>query len=376
VTTDNLRFQEYLKKKESFKCENKRYKSYWKKTLEENLQAFLQYREIIEKRAETTLDGDKRKLKRLFKFLTNKKLTKITLEELVCDTESFQEKLTELKKYLLEETEYSRNYVSGILAHINPFFKTFLQLDIHISAPAKKSGSFKRIRISEIDKFINHINKTYQIKIQTTNNQRCKQRYRRDWARERFVILTMKYTWARSIEICNIQIQDLNEMMKTSKIHLRSRKRDNNPKEYQDPSVPTEYLKEWEIYKRFRDSSDWSDDAPAITNNAKGIETRYIRYLLGRKYKGTIVLPDDFTCHNIRRSMHTLARHVFNNPKIAQLQLGDVSSDIANKHYNIPDSSLIQSELSKLYHSDHIPGEEELPEELNEKVNWGDYSYV
>lgn len=56
--------------------------------------------------------------------------------------------------------------------------------------------------------------------------------------------------------------------------------------------------------------------------------------------------------------MHTLCRHTANNRMIAQVQLGDVSTKIADEHYNIPDTEMIKEELEKVYRCENIPGEQ------------------
>jgi len=376
MTMDNLRFQEYLHKKKSFKCGQKRYMAYTDKSIRDLVDLFLEYRIVVEKCAKSTVDGDKRKLRRLFGFLVDGDVDDATLFDVIGDDpERFQDTLSELKQYLLRETEYSQNYVSGLMTVTNVFFKRFLQMDVGVAIPAKTATSFERVKIGDIDTFLNHINKKYSFKLGLSDSDEEKQGLRRNWAVERFIVLTMKYTWARSIEIRNMLVKDALQMEKTGVLLLRSHKRENNPKEYQSVVVPEAFVREWQLYKEFRDSSDWSDDAPAITRHQEPVKTRFIRYLM-HKYDKELVLPKDFTCHNIRRSMHTLARHVFHNPKVAQLQLGDVSSKIADTHYNIPDVSLIRSELDRLYQSDHIPGENCIPSEITKNIQWEDMSYA
>jgi len=181
-------------------------------------------------------------------------------------------------------------------------------------------------------------------------------------------LASLKYLWVRSKEISegHLTLGDIRQMKKTGRLPLHTKKRTSNPEPFQQPVVIKDFIKEWNIYEQFRDSNDWSDEAPAIVlvkSNGQPINRRWIRRRL-QVLREKLDLPETFTPHNIRRSMHTLCRSVINNRMIAQVQLGDTSYKVADEHYNIPDTELIQRELEKLYSGETLADSRKTPFEI------------
>jgi len=381
VTTRNIRFKEYVEQQKQKVGEHKekRHRTLANETLDMVITRFLEYRTDVEKVAEVTVRGNKSKISLLLGDLLpkNKALTDVTLSQFLAYLEKndgIENTLNKVKEFYQQETELGHNTIAGLINLCNPFFNRYLELPVKVKTMGKKATYKKRAKVSEIDQLLHHIDQKYRLKIQLTDDEKKKQLFRMKWAFERIIITTEKYTWARSIEICNITKQDIIEMRKTNTLRLRSRKRDKNPEVYQTPYVPDEYIKEWDIYERYRPVNQDTEKA-IIRPDGTEMNTRSIRrvFQINREDLG---LGDHLTSHNVRRSMHTLARSVINNKKIAQLQLGDISSKIADTHYNIPDPELIQYEMKRLYETGNLPGETPTPLEHENMEKRGDMAYA
>jgi site-specific recombinase XerD len=383
ATSRNNQFREYLKNKP--KDGNiKRYKDMGEEPLKIIIQSFLDERE--KKKASTTVKNYRKCITLLLKDLLppKKNLDGTTFNEFLNfhgDQTKLGKTIEELKDFYLLELvanhKLRKNYVSTLFSVCNPFFNEYLGLNFKIKHIGKsKDTYYTRIKLSEINNILNHIDEKYRLKLQFEENDRKKQDIRKKWALDRFLIQTMKFTWARSIEIQNLNMADMNAMEKNLILHLRSEKRKKNPKEFQDIPVLEEYAEEWRLYKQYRCTLNEKDDAPAIVSlKGNRIDTSTIRRHarnLGKEtgYDGRL------TCHNIRRSMNTLGEKVFENKKVAKIHLGDKNDKIRYDHYNIPDYDDRRNELMRLYSIEDLPGEQLTPMELRKKESIGDIAYV
>ncbi len=375
-------FKEYLKEKtEADKKE--RYKKLATEPLGGIINSFLSYR--METKARSTVCNDRKRIRQILRDLTpeGSNFENITFKQFLKSnggTKGLQKKLSSLQtfymKKFVEGGKLSKNYVSTLFSICNPFFSKYLGLDVKVKYIGKEKRYYTRIKLSQINKTIHHINEKYRLLLEIENDEKNKQNIRIKWALERFLIQTMKYTWARSIEIQNLNMEDMNKMEKTKILHLKSEKRKKNPKEFQHQPVLDQYIEEWQLYKKYRCTNDVSDKSPAIVSlRGNRIDRSTIRRYL-RKNRNELGYGDWFTIHNIRRSMNTLATHVFNNKKVAQIHLGDISEKIGEEHYNIPDFEDRRKELERLYRTEDIAGEQLTPMELRTADKYGDMAYV
>jgi len=371
---DNItqEFWNYHQKNKKIKPEQKQYNLQKDKTLETVIENWCIYREKIENRDPDTIGPQRRKIKQIFREL-GIDIKKTTLEKFYNKygkSKGITKLLNNYKNFhinrynnksipLSEKLEW--NSISNMITPLNPFFEKYLGLKVHISNPGKKRTYQPRTKLHEINKILDYIDDKWSLKIKLASNERKKIEYRKRWAVERISVSALKYLWTRGKAITEgyLTIADINHMKKHGRIPLHIRKRLNNPEVFQQPVVPDEFIQEWTLYEKYRDSNDYSPNAPAIVQinkQGKAITRKWLRGKV-KDYRRELDLPEYITPHNIRRSMHTLCRAVTPNRMIAQVQLGDVSHKIADEHYNIPDTDMIKDELNKMYLCDSLPGE-------------------
>lgn len=390
ATSRTIAFRDYQQNKEKYEKvgEQKRFISYQQTCLESIIEDWAIHRKTVEKLSKDTVRGSRRKIRQLLRELGID--LKINLQDLLdCyeNTEGLKNHIKEYQKFLLHtlkdksipiDQKLNYNGIASLFTPVNPFFEKYLGLDIHTPALGKKKTYATRTTLSQINKILEAINNKWHLKILLCNTEKKKEEFRKRWALERITLCSLKYLWARGIELTEgrLTIEDIKIMKKTGRLPLHNRKRINNPMPYQQPVVVDDFVKEFENYEKFRDSNDWSDEAPAIVQvnkEGKAITRKWIgRFIRG--YRRELDLGDHITPHNIRKSMHTLCRSVVTNRMVAQIQLGDVSTRIADEHYNIPDKEIIKHELEKVYSCESLPGEIKTPMELSKKLE-GDPAY-
>lgn len=394
MATDRaLAFREYkenIKEKEEKKQEI--FEKNKDRTLSEVINHWYDYKLNVQKHDLDTADNQRRKLRQIFKDLEIN-INTTTLGKFI-EQHGGPKKITKLleeyKKFYIarlndknipdsEKLQY--NAIASLITPVNPFFEHYLGLKIHVKTLGKKQISKTLVRLDDINKLLRHINDFWGLKIKLADSEEKKIEYRKRWALERIVVNCSKFLWVRGKEITEdrLSLADIKEMKRSGKLPLHTRKRTNNPKEFQQPVVVNDFLIEWEMYEPYRDSSDTSDSAPAIVqvnSHGQAIKRRWIRKVFQRR-RQEAGLPEYLTQHRVRASMHTLCKTMINNQKIAQIQLGDVSSKIADDHYNIPDTELIRQELERFYKCDRIPGDKKTPmEDESTSDAQGDMAYT
>jgi len=340
-----------------------------------------------------TVDCNRRKIKQLFVEI-DIDLESTTLQELIDQfdgVEGLKSIILELREFHKERIKDSSipnndklkwNSIAALFASVNPFFRSYLGLEMKFPSMSKKESNFQRVKLSDITKLLESCDNYWNIKIKLAKTDRKKQEYRKRWAVQRITIELLKYSWARTKAISEnyLSLGDIRTMKKTGFLPLHIRKRLNNPEQFQKPMILDEFIIEWNRYEKYRDSTDWSDSAPAIVqvnSNGRPITRKWIRKIF-RDLRRDAGLPDNITAHNIRRSMNTLASSVMGNSKVADLQLGDKDPKVIKTHYNIPDATMRKMELEKLYNSDdQVPGETLTPMETKKTNNFEeDMAYV
>lgn len=78
----------------------------------------------------------------------------------------------------------------------------------------------------------------------------------------RIIIITLWNELPRISEFCRLKLGDIDEI--TRKVKFNSRKRERAPAHLRHPFATKEFLREWNRYKKYRDSDNWSPEAPAI----------------------------------------------------------------------------------------------------------------
>jgi len=368
-----------------------RYKDIHNKTLHQIVDDWGIYRRNIEGLARDTITSQKRKIKQLLREIGYPPKT-TTLQQLLQKTngpEGLQTLIQSYKQFLIDQEKNPSipqdqklryNAIACIMIPVNPFFEHYLQLPVHIKNLAKKRVYHQRVTLKHIDQILDYIDNRYKTKIYIAKDNPIQQRkLRKRWSTERISIQALKYLWTRGKEITegNLTLKDIQIMKTTNRLPLHSRKRNNHPTVFQQPVVVDDFIKEWEIYEHYRDSTDTTDNAPAIVQvnkEGKAITRKWLRKLL-KYYRRELDLPEYITPHNIRRSMHTMMRTLTPNRMIAQVQLGDISTQVADESYNIPDTEIIKEHLEHLYHCDNLPGEKKTPLEQQTQNKGGDMAY-
>lgn len=364
--------------------------------LDQVINKWCKWKKEVEKHEPETISNNRRKLIQVFRDI-DIDIKKTPLKELLDDEEDLEKLRNKLKDYKefhlsrlrdksIPETEkLKHNSIASLFSPVNPFFEKYLGMPkekIHINTIGKKTVYKQRVTMDQVNKLIESIDTECHLKINLTNSEKKKMEYRKRWATERTAVIFLKYLWTRSKEITegNITMKDIKIMKETNCLPLHTKKRLNNPKPFQQPVVLKEVIEAWNIYEKYRDSSDISDNAPAIVQvnkQGKAIRREWLRDII-KKHRRAANLPEYITPHAIRAGMHTLLRSKCNNKKIAQIHLGDVSSKVADSHYNIPDAEMIREELEKMYRSDDIvPGERKTPMEKQKSSSYsGDMAYA
>lgn len=394
MTNNNNRhnqFREYQQIKQNKKT-TPLYKKQRHQKLDTLIEQWKQHRLQVQGLSKDTMGPQTRKIKQLLREIGYPPET-TTLDKLLKENngpKGLQQLIEQYKKFLLSQDrdkniptteKLGYNGIACMMIPVNPFFQHYLQLPVHIKNLAKKRVYHERITLSQIDKILSYIDQRYKLRILIATTPQQKKTLRKRWSTERISICAIKYLWTRGKEITenHLTLSDIETMKSTNRLPLHSRKRNNQPLVFQQPVVTDDFLKEWSIYEHYRDSNDNNPNAPAIVQvnkQGKAITRKWIRDLF-KQYRRDLNLPEYITPHNIRRSMHTLMRTVTPNQMIAQVQLGDVSTKIADESYNIPDTSIIKEQLEKLYHCETLPGEKKTPMEINpEEQNGGDMAYV
>lgn len=260
-----------------------------------------------------TIMGKKKKVRKFFRD------TQITLQDV---TEEVRETH---KAYLLDELgkgTYKRNYIRSILNDSNVFFKSFLgRTDLHVGSIDGEEISIDRLTREDIDKMLDEIDKRDDI-------SRAKQ------ALHRILVVSLWDELPRIGELHRLTLGDIQEV--TRKITFHSKKRDRVPAHLRYPFMTEEFLKEWNLYRKYRDSDDWTDSAPAfvqVKTQGKVMSAKFVNRML-KDYASRAGINKRITCHLMRKSGGT--ELAMKNPKLAQGQLGHKSPLITLKHYVCP----------------------------------------
>ena len=392
-TSRHNQFRDYQNQKQIEKRpKTPKYKTQRQQTLATIIDQWKQHRIHNQGISKDTMVVQRRKIRQLLRE-TGFPPDTTTLDQLLKKTngpKGLQNLIEQYKQFLLSQDKNKNiptseklgyNGIACMMIPVNPFFKHYLQLPIHIKNLAKKRVYHQRITLSQIDQILNYIDQRYKLRIMLAKTPVQKKTLRKRWSTERISVCAVKYLWTRGKEITenHLTLQDINIMKATNRLPLHSRKRNNHPTVFQQPVVTDDFIQEWNIYEHYRDSNDNKPNAPAIVQvnrQGKAITRKWLRTLF-KQYRRELGLPEYITPHNIRRSMHTLMRSMTPNQMIAQVQLGDISTKIADESYNIPDTSIIKEQLERLYHCDTLPGEKKTPMETQKEENsGGDMAYA
>lgn len=120
------------------------------------------------------------------------------------------------------------------------------------------------------------------------------------------------------------------------KVKLHSRKRKGAPAHLMHPFATREFLETWNEYKHYRDSDDWSPEAPAVVQVDHGgmpVSVPFVRRML-KEYAALAGVDKRVTPHIVRKSGGTELS--MKNPKLGQIQLGHRSIKTTLTNYTGP----------------------------------------
>jgi len=261
-----------------------------------------------------TIMGKKKKVRKFFRDTQV-----ITLQEVT------REVRETYKAYLLEELHkgtYKRNYVRTILTDLNVFFVHFLgRPDLQVGSIDNEEISIDRLTREDIDRILNEINTRSDI-------SKAKQ------ALHRVLVVALWTELPRIGELYRLTLGDIKEV--TRKVTFHSKKRDRVPSHLRYPFMAEEFLREWTIYKHFRDSDKWDDDAPAfiqVKTQGKPVSPKFVRRML-KDYASRAGITKRISPHIMRKSGGT--ELAMKNPKLAQTQLGHRSIRTTLTNYTCP----------------------------------------
>jgi len=356
ATYEGKDFQEFLKSYSSAKKEEtKNFDYYCSLSMDELLQEFQKWMRYKRNYTERTIKAKTKKVRKFFDE-TGTKLSDVTIEI----REAY-------KAYLIEQIRkgvYKKNYVSSILTDLNVFFCNFLgREDLRVPSIEKEEIAFERLTREDIDAMLAAVEKRTDINI-------------RKKALHKAIIITLWDELPRVSELCSLKLGAVKELSR--KVMFHSKKRENVPLHLRHPFATQEFLKAWNEYKRYRDSNDWSEDAPAfvqVNKNGKAISVDFVRRLL-KEYAALAGINKRVSPHIIRKSGGTELS--MSNPKLGQIQLGHKNIKTTLTNYTGPnikdkqnidrilnprreiDPEEIAEELSKHYIRGELPEEEYL----------------
>ncbi len=224
--------------------------------------------------------------------------------------------------YMIENGIRKRNYVSTILSELNVFFCHFLQReDLRVSAIKKETRDIDPLSREEFDRIISQIE---LMNIPLT--------------KKKLHLAVIKVFWngcTRTSEgLRNIRLKDVHK--NTWKLRLRSGKRDKLDPKYQSVILTKEALDAIEDYLPYRDSDDWSPDAPLFVQvHKKGRRPSAYWFSNTVKYYAACAgINKNIIPYSFRKSGGT--ELAMRNPKLAQIQLGHSNPKTTLDHYVIP----------------------------------------
>ena len=330
-TRDSTEFQVFM---ESHMNKTRIGKPTWEQCcnmdMDEILQAFARWMRYEKGFTKQTVKGKVKKVRRFFRD-TGKKLAEVNREIRAAH-----------KAFLLWKMEQGclkRNYVATILTDLNVFFCSFLgRKDLRVPSIQKETIAAERWTKEEIKKLISAI-----------ENSDIDERKK---ALHKAIVITLWSELPRVSELQNLTLGDIREIER--KVQLHSGKRAKVPANIRYPLATDDFLEAWREYEKYRDSDDWSDDAPAFVQvNKKGraVSVDFIRTML-KRYAAEAGIDKPIYPHLIRKSAGTEIAMI--NPKLAQIQLGHKSIKTTLDHYTIPndaDKERINSILSLSVHA-------------------------
>ena len=349
-------FYEFLKSYTSAKKEDtKNFDYYCTLSTDELFEEFEKWMRYTQNYSERTIRGRIKKVRKFFED-TGTKLENVTIEIRKAH-----------KAYLIEQIRkkiYRKNYVSAILTDLNVFFCHFLgREDLRVPSIEKEEIAFERLTRNDIDAMIAEIERRTDIS-------------KRKKALHKVIITTLWNELPRVSELCDLKLGDIKELSR--KVMFHSKKRENVPSHLRHPFATQEFLNAWREYKHYRDSDDWSDDAPAfvqINKRGKAIGVDFVRRIL-KEYAAMAGIEKHISPHIFRKSGGTELS--MRNPKLGQIQLGHKNIKTTLTNYTGPNTKdkenidfilnprievspeEIAEQLSKHYINGEMPEEEYL----------------
>ncbi len=301
---------------ESFREGRKVEKVTWEQcskwTTEQVIREFAQWMRYEKGFTKKTIQGKVKKVRKFFRD-TGKQLSEIDTEIRAAH-----------KAYLIwkiEQGQYKRNYVATILTDLNVFFCNFLDRDdLRIPSIQKETVAAERWTKEEIRKLISTI--------ENSNIDKGKK------ALHKLVLVTLWSELPRISELHDLTLGDIRAIER--KVELHSGKRRNVPASIRYPLATDDFLEAWNEYKEYRDSDDWSNDAPAFVQmdkKGKPVSKKFIRTML-KDYALQAGITKPIYPHLLRKSAGT--ELVMINPKLGQIQLGHKSIKTTLNNYTIP----------------------------------------
>ena len=224
---------------------------------------------------------------------------------------------------LIAERKRKKNYVSSILTDLNVFFCDFLQRDdLRVPGIGKEEVYYDRLTREEFNTMVTEITKRNDIETKKKKIHKV------------LLIFFWNELPRTSEGTQNIKLGDINE--KQREVILRSGKRNKVPMHLRTPLLTQEFLDAWEEYKPYRDSDDWSDDAPAfvqVGSGGRSVSTKFMQRLV-KEYAVRANINKRVFPYLFRKSGGT--EIAMRNPKLAQMQLGHTSIKTTLTNYVIP----------------------------------------
>ena len=312
MNANNSEFKEFLKKY-NIPPKDKKFEYYCSLSTEELLKEFEKWMKYEKGYSKKTIRCKLRKVRKFFED-TGVRLLEVT-----------KELRQTYRAYLIEQLEkgvYKRNYVASILTELNVFFCHFLgREDLRVPSIEKEEISFDRLTREDIDAMLAEIEKREDIS-------------KKEKALHKVIIITLWNELPRISELCNLRLGDIKELSR--RVEFRSRKRENVPPHLRYPFATQEFIEAWNEYKKYRDSDDWSDDAPAfvqVRTGGKRIGEDFVRRML-KEYAARAGIKKRISPHIIRKSGGTELS--MKNPKLGQIQLGHKNIKTTLTNYTGP----------------------------------------
>ena len=313
MNRDNSDFEQFMKAYHPPPPEESRYDYYCSLSLEEVLREFENWMRYERGYSKQTIPAKRKKVQKFFK------ITGVELKDVDKEVRKAH------RAYLIEQMrkgKLKKNYVSTILVDLNVFFCHFLgRKDLRIPSIGREEISFERLTRDDIDAMIDAVDERKDIK-------------KKEKVLHKMILVTLWNELPRISEFCSLKLRDIDEVSR--KVRFSSRKRDRAPAHLRHPFATKEFLKAWNEYKKYRDSDDWSPEAPAIVQVDHGgmpVSILFVRRML-KGYAARAGIDKRITPHIVRKSGGTELS--MENPKLGQMQLGHKSIRTTLTNYTGP----------------------------------------